>query len=54
MRYATYLAGYAGPIAPGWRARVDSDIHAWIACLAPSVRPSDSQASKSNGDLAIA
>jgi hypothetical protein len=47
MRYATYLAGYAGPIAPAWRAQVDSDIRAWIACLAPmNARPSEMQPGK--------
>jgi hypothetical protein len=33
MRYAAHLATYAGPIAPGWPERIDSDIRSWIACL---------------------
>jgi len=33
MRHAAFLAGYAGPIAPGWQERVGDEIRSWLACL---------------------
>ncbi len=35
MRHLASLETYPGPVAPGWRERIESDIHAWITCLRP-------------------
>ena len=33
MRHAAFLERYAGPVAPGWRERVASEIRGWLAAL---------------------